>query len=884
MGEHFLSRLFAPRSVAVFGASERPDAPGTVLLRNLRESSFAGGLFAINPEYQSVQGLPCHASLADIVEPIDLAVIATPAAAVPQIINDCGEHGVRAALVVSAGFRDAGPNGAALEQEALANARRHGLRFLGPNCLGLMRPATGLNATVHRGGTNAGNLALVSQSGALSAAILDWAQANDVGFSTALSMGTSADLDFGDVLDYLVSDPTTHSILLYVETIRHARSFMSALRAAARVKPVIVLRVGRHGGASRVAQQTGAVTGRDDVFAAALRRAGVVRAMTIDQLFAAAKTLAGRYRACGERLAIVTNGGGPGLMAADRAADIGIPLAVRSDATSSETGNRIDNPLDLGGNASAAHYRDAVAAALQDGDVDAVLVILTPQALSEPVAVADALCSLAEHSEKPLLACWMGGPQVEEARVHLGHARIPSVDTPEAAVEAFSYLTAYYQNQTLLLQTPGPLAHHEPPDMDGARMIIENALAEHRNTLGEMESKALLRAFQIPVAQAVLARSATEALVLAEELGFPVALKISSPDIIHKWDAGGVRLNLNNAPAVRSAYQDLLTQVHASRPAARIDGVVVEPMCVKPNGRELIVGMNMNAVFGPVITFGAGGIAVEALGDRAVALPPLNAYLAGNLIGGTRIACMLKAFRHMPPVDMEALESLLLRVSEMTCELPWLQEMDVNLIIDDRGALAVDARVLVEARSPTADRYARMAIHPYPSQLVSTWQLTDGTSITIRPIRPEDAKIERDFVRGLSERSRYYRFMQALRELTPQMLVRFTQIDYDREMALIAVTGQGDAEIEIAVGRYAINPDGESCEFALVVDDAWQHRGIGHRLMEALMEQARSRGLQRMEGQVLSDNREMLKLVRALGFAVSIDAEDPNVLQVVRRL
>lgn len=892
MGKHYLSQLFEPRRVAVFGASERPDAVGALVFKNMLADGFAGEVYAINPKHAEVQGQPAYPDLETLGKSVDLAVITTPAATVPGIIEQCGEHGVRAAVILSAGFREVGREGRKLEQAVVENAHRYGLRFIGPNCLGIMRPALGLNATFNQGGAAPGKMALVSQSGAICTAILDWAAANGIGFSAVISMGISADIDFGEVLDYLVADPKTESILLYIEGIHDARLFMSALRAAARVKPVIALKVGRHAAGSEAAMShTGALVGADDVFEAALERAGVVRGMRIGHLFSAATTLDSGMRARGERLAIVTNGGGPGVMASDRAADLHIPLAELSEAGMARLNEVLPptwshgNPVDVIGDATPERYAQAVEACLEEKAVDGVLVILTPQAMTRPLEVAEALVALRKRHTKPLLACWMGEGQVADGRRALLAADIPSFHTPEAAVEAFSYLTSYYRNQELLLETPGPLARGDLPDCEGARLIIEGALAEGRHVLSESESKAVLEAFRIPTARALVVRSPNEALIQAETLGFPVALKINSPDITHKSDAGGVRLGISNAQAVRSAYNEIMETVQRNRPEARLDGVTLEPMLQRPNGRELLVGVFTDAVFGPIVTFGAGGIAVEVMGDRAVSLPPLNHRLARDLIRRTRVSRLLGAFRHMPPADTEALERVLLRVSEMACELPWIKELDINpLILDESGAMAVDARIVVDHHRPHAEPYSHMAIYPYPSHLVSRWQLPDGTNLTLRPIRPEDALIEQAFVRGLSARSKYFRFMQALDELTPAMLARFTQIDYDREMAFIAVVEQGAEEQEIGVGRYIINPDGESCEFAIVIADQWQHRGIAHRLMDELLATARARGLVRMEGEVLSDNLEMLALAKSLGFSVSVDAEDPALRHVALNL
>lgn len=897
MGQHYLKPLFAPKSVAVFGASDQADSVGKIVFHNMLQSGYQGALYPINPNHAKIQGHKAFASISQIPEPVDLAIIATPPKSVPDIIEECGKHNVKAAVIITAGFGEAGAAGEKLEQAVLENAKRYNIRLIGPNCLGVMRPDIGLNATFNHGSANAGNLAFVSQSGALCTAILDWAKSNDVGFSSVVSMGSSIDVDFGEILDYLVSDIKTHSILLYIEGIRNARSFMSAIRAAAQFKPVILVKVGRHSVSSKAAMShTASLVGSDDAFDAAVRRAGVVRVQTVTQLFSVAKALSCGFRPIGNRLAVVTNGGGPGVMATDTVADLGLVMAELSENTIQQLNQTLPNtwshgnPIDIIGDAQADRYQHAVKACLEDPNVDGVLTILTPQAMTKPLEAAETVIELSNQYSKPLIACWMGGAQVEASRELFNRAKKPSFRTPEPAVEVFSFLSKYYKNQKLLMQVPGPLSHHIAPDTEGARMVIEGALQERRKILNEMESKALLSAFHIPVARTLVARSPNEALQIALELGFPVAMKINSPDITHKTDAGGVMLNLGNALEVRTAYHEMLDTVRQNRPDARIDGVSIQPMVIKPNGRELMLGVTNDPVFGPVITFGAGGTMVEVMGDRSVTLPPLNSFLVKDLIQGTRIAKMLGAFRHMPPIDMDALESVLLRVSEMVCELPMLMEMDINpLIVDEHGVLAADARVVVGFRSPSTDRYAHMAIYPYPSHLVSNWQLSDGSNIIIRPIRPEDAELEQAFVRELSEESRYFRFMNSIQELSQAMLVRFTQIDYSREIALVAVTDAHarkiDAkEIELGVARYATNPDGESCEFAIVIADDMHGRGLGSKLMTALMDAARERGLKVMQGEVLSQNSHMLKLMKNLNFTIETSKEDDSIKSVYKLL
>ena len=894
MNNHYLTSLFTPGSVALFGASERSDSVGGVVFKNLLNSGFKGRIYGINPKRDTIQGEKAYASLDAIDETVDLAVVATPANSIPAIVEACGERGIRMMLVLSAGFREIGAEGRRLEDRVTDLARRYGIRLMGPNCLGLIRPDIGLNITFGNNNASPGTLALVSQSGAICTAILDWAESNEIGFSAVVSTGIAADLDFGDYLDFLTADPRTKAILLYIEGIKDARRFMSSVRAAARIKPVIALKVGRHSaGAQASMSHTGALVGSNRTFSAALSRSGVLRVETVSQLFAAARALSTpRYRSASERLVIITNGGGPGVMAADRATDMGIELSTLSDDTIAALDKELpsvwsrNNPVDIIGDAPPDRYQAALDICLQDPGIDGAIVILTPQAMTRPTEVAEAVVAAARNSKKPVMTSWMGGGQVAAAHKVFNDAHVPNFTTLENAVDAFSYLARYNKNQRLLLQTPAPLTSgQKQPDRDGARLIIESVLTDSRKVLTEPESMAVLNAFGISTVQNSIAHAPNEALVIAESIGFPIAMKVLSTDISHKSDAGGVRLNIDSAHEVRGAYRQLIDDVKKKLPDARISGVTIEKMHRSPNGRELMIGIIRDPVFGPVISFGSGGTAVEVMGDSAISLPPLNRRLASDLIQRTKVAKLLGEFRQMPAVDMEQLVDVLLAVSSMACELPWIQEMDINpLIADDQGVVAVDARIVVDYPKPSTDRYNHLAIHPYPTHLVKPIQLNDGADIVIRPIRPEDAEIEARFVRELSAESRYFRFMNQLQELSQEMLVRFTQIDYHNEMALIAVTEVDGRDEQIGVARYTTNLDKTSCEFALTVSDDWQHRGIGHLLMRELMDVARDRDLSVMDGQVLANNSKMLDLVATLGFKISNDPDDSAIKIVVARL
>ncbi|ANJ67078.1 GNAT family N-acetyltransferase [Halothiobacillus diazotrophicus] len=899
MGKHRLEPMFNPQGVAVFGASERPGAVGTMVLTNLIEAGYTGAIVPVNPKHDTVQGLPCRPDLVHLDQPVDLAVIATPAESVPGILRQCGLAGVMSAVILSAGFGEGGGgtgNGKRLQRECLEIAQQFNIRLLGPNCLGIMRPGIGLNATFSHNQALPGNLALVSQSGALVTAVLDWAQSRGVGFSAIVSTGDAADLDFGDLLDYLALDPQTTGILLYIEGIRDARHFLTGLRAAARMKPVIVLKSARHAAGSRAAAtHTGALIGGDDVFDAALTRAGVVRVERITQWFSAAQILASGLHLPGDQLLILTNGGGPGVMATDRAADLDVPLATLAPETIAALDQVLPptwshgNPVDIIGDATAERYADSVRLCLADPGVHMLIVMLTPQAMTDPTACARAVIEQAQKQTrpaKPVLVCWMGEGLVRAARDLFDAAGIPQFRSPETAVEALSYVLAHKRNQQVLMQTPGPLAPAAASDIEGARLILAAARSAGRRVLTTRESKAVLNAFHIPTTPTVLVRDADEAMLAAESLGFPVALKISAPALTHKTDVGGVRLNVRSVQTARQQVQEMLNTVRSAHPDVDIEGVTIERMAEVGHARELLIGVARDPVFGPVIAFGMGGVAVEVMRDRAMALPPLNAVLIDRLIQNTKAARMLGQFRDAPPVVAHGVERVLMRISELVCELPEVAAIDINpLLAGESGVIAVDARIELTERVSVLDRYAHLAIHPYPAHFVRSWTLDDGRTIMLRPIRPEDAEIEQQFVRGLSEETRYLRFMRVLDELSREMLVRFTQIDYDREMAFIALyTPPSGEEIEIGVTRYSLEPDGETAEFALVVADEWHGHGVGSHLLEALVDYARQRGVRELVGEVLLRNANMRKLCAGLGFTERLVGNDEDIVRISRRL
>ena len=895
MDKHYLTPLFSPESIVVFAGD--PDAPDsqTPYARALLAALVPGGFKG------AVSFLDIHMSgtLADLAHArADLAIIALPHGQIAAALEVTGRIRCRAAVVLSSGL-PAEPCA-----ELLAIAKRHGIHLLGPNTLGFQRPALKLNASVAGAMANPGPLALVSQSGALTSSILDWAQHNGVGFSTVISLGPNTSVDLPQALDFLANDGATQSILVYMEGIRNARRFMSALRAAAYAKPVVVMKAGRKPAGSRAAMtHSAAIVGSDDVFEAALRRAGAVRVRLVNQLFSAAKCLASRYRPVGKRLAIVTNGGGPGVLAADWAHEIGLTVAslaegLRDDlAARLPAGTPLQSVIDLGEDALPAHYAAALMACGKDPAIDGLLALYAPKPDNDPAAVAQGVTEVFRLTGKPVLACWMGDARVKPARDVLNAAAVPNFRTPEAAVDAFGNIASFYQNQQLLQQTPPPLGAGAQADIEGARLLIEGVLAERRKVLTEMESKALLAAFHIPVTRTMLARSANEAMLIAAQLGYPVALKIDSPDISHKSDVQGVALNVGTATQVRDIYNDMLVAVKRAQPSARVNGVSIQPMAAKRHGREIYIGLTTDDPFGPVITFGAGGTMIELIADRAMELPPLNQFLARRLIERSRVSDMLGEWRGVPPADLEQVEQILLRVSEMVCALPQLREMDINpIIVDETGAVAVDARVVIDHAPPAQSSggdFNHLAILPYPSAYERDWPMKGGDLYAIRPIRPDDADMLQAFARSLSPESRYFRFASTMPELPPRMLARYTLIDYDREMALVAVHRQrearGDGEFVeteqiIGVSRYITNPDQTSCEFSLVVSDHYKGQGLGSRLMLSIMEFARAKGLSEIDGLVLANNPNMLRLMTGLGYSVKTFAEDPDFKLVSKAL
>jgi acetyltransferase len=871
-----LDALFQPTSIALIGASNRPSSIGAMLARNLLESGFAGPVLPINPHERSIRSALAYASVADLPCGPDLAVIATPPQTIPGLIGEVARRGCRAAVVISAGVT---PD---LRQQMLEAARPTLLRIVGPNCLGLIAPATGVNASFSHLTPKAGGVALVAQSGAITTAALDWAAARGIGFSCVATLGATADVDFGDMLDYLALDEATKAILLYVESIVDARKFMSAGRLAARSKPVVVIKGGRSAGGVKAAfSHTGALAGADAVYDAAFRRAGMLRVDDIRDLFDAVALLTTSPRIGGERLAIITNGGGVGVLAVDAMeayqlapASLAPATLAQLDAALPRTWSRGD-PVDLIGDAGPERYSAATVAVLEDPGVDAILVMNCPTAVADSAKAADGVIEGVRRAEaaKPVLTAWLGEATAVLSRRRLAAAGLAVHETPNEAVRAFGHLVQHRRNQQMVLETPP--AEPAPKDGAEARRIIGIALKEGRSQLTEPEAKAILAAYGVPVVESRVVRGVHDVAETCSGLAPPYALKVLSPQLSHKSDVGGVALNLPDSAAVAAELTRMAARITERAPNACIDGFILQSMITRPHARELICGIVADATFGPVVLFGEGGVAVEVRADSAIGLPPLNRVLARDLIGRTKVARLLAPYRNLPGADVEAVAQVLERLSQLAQDHPQITELDINpLLADEAGVLALDARIRV---SPAVVK--RPAIRPYPNDLVETLALPDGEILALRPVRPADASALIAMVEATSPEDRRNRFHSAMGHLPVHLAARLSQIDYERQMAFAAVTAAGDI---VGIARLDADPDNVAAEFALLVRTDWHHRRLGTLLMRRLEAYARGRGLRRIWGLVLRDNVQMLALMEALGFVRS--AGDGTTVTVIRAL
>jgi acetyltransferase len=875
MSSRNLEHLFNPRSVALIGASDRPHTVGATVMGNLLRGGFAGPVWPVNLRHARVGGREAYRNVGSLPAAPDLAVICTPAATVPGLVAALGARGTRAAVVISAGLEQAAPGGGTLAGAMLQAARPYQLRILGPNCIGLLVPRIGLDASFAHVGASAGNLAFVAQSGALTTALLDWARGRRIGFSHFVSLGNALDIDFGDLLDYLGRDRQTRAILLYVESISAARKFMSAARATARTKPVIVVKSGRTAAAARAAQShSGALAGSDAVYDAAFGRAGILRVDTLRELFDAAEILSRWQSYAGPRLAIVTNGGGPAVLATDALIRQGGELTELS----AESLGRLDrvlprapgraNPLDLGGDARAERYLAALDVVLEDPGTDAVLVMHAPTAVASVAEIAAACSPKLAAGPRPALACWLGAA-ANAGNGTAAPTTLPSYSTPEEAVGAFQHVVRYHRSQELLLEAPAITVTPGRPDIQVARAAVAQALAEGRQTLTEPESKSILAAYGIPVAEARIVRESRDLGAAARDIGFPVALKVFSPDITHKSDVGGVALNIESVAELERAAEAMLLRCRGGAPNARIEGFTVQKMIRRGGAHELLAGIAVDPTFGPTIVFGQGGTGVELIADRALALPPLNARLARELIARTRIHRLLLGYRDHAAADMEALELALISLSQLAADVPEIVELDVNPLLADRdGVIALDARVRLQRTALRGTE--RFAIRPYPMELEEDVQV-HGRRLHLRAIRPEDFAQHKRLLSRCSPEDLHSRFLSTFRELPDAEIARLTQIDYDREMALIVEQSDGEGAAEtLGVARVSADPDNLEAEFAILVRSDCKRQGIGRLLLGRLIGYCRDRGISRLTSSVSSGNASMLGLGAALGFRTQL--------------
>ena len=886
-----LQKMFRPRGVAVVGASIRPGQVGNIVVRNLLAGGFAGPIYPINGKYKQIEGLTAYSEVGRTPTAVDLAIVCTPAATVPGIVGQCGAAGIPGAIVLSAGFREVGAPGRALEaQVAAETAKFPGLRIVGPNCLGAIVPGAKLNASFAAAMPPAGRLAFVSQSGAVCTAVLDWAMEKQVGFSHFISVGNMLDVDLDDLIDYLAADSETSSLLLYIESVPQARHFMSAARAFARTKPIVAYKAGRFAESARAAaSHTGALAGVDAVYEAALHRAGIVRVFDMESLFDCAELLCRQPIARGNRLAIVTNAGGPGVMATDALIERGGRLANLTPKTLGQLDEMLPsawshgNPVDVLGDSPPERFAGALEVVLADPEVDAAVAVLTPQAMTDPTATALAVAAVAGRAGKTVIASWLGGSSMQAGVEALDRTGVPNYRTPEQAIRAFLHLVAYARTREVLYETPRNILPRFLPHRDQCDRLFAVARDSGRDILTEDESKELLAAYGIPVVRPEKAATAEEAMAIAEALRYPVVLKVRSPQIVHKTDVGGVVLGLADANAVREAFGRIVSSAKELRPDARIEGVTVQRMVSAPNGVELIVGARKDPTFGPVILLGAGGVATELFQDRALELPPLNDRLARRMVESLRSWPLLRGFRGRPPIDVDRLVETLLRFSFLVADYPQIQEVDVNpLLATPEGVVALDARVIVDHRAPTAP-YAHLAIRPYPHELERMVRLADGSELLLRPIKPEDEPLWEDLLASCSAQSLWFRFGYIFKQASHEMAARFCFIDYDREMGIVAETTCEGRPRLVGVGRIVTDADRNAVEFAALVADQWQGRGLGKLLLDACLDVARRASISRVIGETTPDNQRMLGLFRSRGFELDFSV-DPRTVMAEKRL
>jgi acetyltransferase len=874
-----LDAIFKPKSLALIGASERPGSVGRTVLSNLISTPFGGIIYPVNPKRVNILGIRAYKGLRDLPERPDLIVVTTPSDSVPALIKEAVDIGIPAAIVISAGFKEVGEQGQEYERQ-IKETIKGKMRLIGPNCLGVMNPITGLNATFAHTVARPGNLAFISQSGALCTAVLDWSLQSMVGFSAFISIGSMLDVGWGDLITYFGNDPRTSSIVIYMESIGDPRSFLSAAREVSRTKPIIVIKAGRTAAAAKAAaSHTGSLTGSDAVLDAAFRRSGVLRVNSINEIFAMSEVLAKQPRPKGSRLCIVTNAGGPGVLATDALASGGGELAELSQESTEKFNQFLpsawshSNPVDILGDAEPERYSKSLEVAAQDPNIDGMLVIMTPQGMTDPTQIAENLKPYAHSLGKPVLASWMGGAQVKLGEEILNRAGIPTFSSPDAAADAFNHMWKYSRNLKSLYETPNAMATSDDIDRDKVAELLAHVRKSGRTILTEFESKELLKAYGIPVTETRIATTAEEAVKAADGIGYPVVLKLHSETITHKTDVGGVHLNVRNGESVRKSYNEIESSVREKAGEGHFLGVTVQPMA-KLEGYEVILGSSLDPQFGPVLLFGSGGQLVEVYKDSALALPPLNTTLARRLMEHTKIYEALKGVRGRKSVDLAALEELVVRFSQLVVEQPWIKEIDINpLLASPERLLALDARVVIYGPEMTEDMLPKTAIRAYPNQYVGKYKLEDGDEFVIRPIRPEDEPAVVKFHQNLSERTvtmRYFQPLELWQRTAHERLTHICFIDYDREMALVAEKKIGDGEAEIvAVSRMNRQHGTATALIAVIIQDDWQHKGLGTELFRRQLEIARAEGLKHVLCNMLVEDKEMQAICKKLGFELT---------------
>ncbi len=873
-----LDKIFNPQSVAIIGASDQEGSVGYAIVKNFTELGYAGKVYLVNIRKSEIRGVKTYQKVAQIPDAVDLAIIATPAKTVPEVVEECGKAGVKGIIIISAGFKETGAEGKALEDKILEIKKKYDLRIIGPNCVGIIRPRINLNATFVDKMPKPGKVAFISQSGALGSAILDWAIHDNIGFSNFVSVGSMIDVDFGDLIDYFGTDPQTRSILMYVEGITEARKFMSASRHFARTKPIIVVKAGKFSeSAKAAASHTGSLSGEDTIYDAAFKRAGIVRVEEIEDLFNAAEVLGTQPLPRGPNLAVITNAGGPGVMATDALIAKGGKLAKLSKKTIHILNSILPsfwskgNPIDVLGDARADRYKTAVEACLNDENIDGIVIIFTQQAVSEPVEIAKTIVELVKskaYQNKTILTSFMGYGAVQEANRIFNANNIPTYPTPENAIKTYMYMYQYERNLELIYETPEELPVDAASPKRPIMVILRKAAMENRELLTEAEAKKILEFYNFPVVKTVVATTPEEAVAFAQHMGYPVVLKILSPQIVHKTDAGGVILDINSDVEVKQAFDKIMQRAKEYNEKAYIIGVTVQPM-IKRKGYEVIIGGKTDLLFGPAVLFGMGGVGVELFKDYSIGLPPLNTTLIRRMMEETKVYQLLKGYRNVPPADLKLLEEIMLLFSQLLIDFPQIKEIDINpLLIDEKEACILDARIKID-RSAVYKKFEpheHLVISPYPKKYETLWTLKNGQEVLLRPIKPEDEPLWLEMFQSFSEESIRYRFFQLLKDTPHEVRVRYCNIDYDREIAIVAELSEEDRRKILGVGRLSIEPDGKSGEIAFIIGDKWQGLGLGTKVVDYVLEIAKEMGVETVYAIMLSDNQRALNLTKKMGF------------------